>query len=120
MGNVSGTIQKLREAIRRECYEVFLISDHVHPYVLPGSNPDWEERARQFDGITSWLGGYSGEGIYLGGSYEAQLGILYSQWGDLWKPWLGFISAPIDAIMNVLMICEAGSFLSYVEFVESW
>ena len=81
MGNVSGTIQKLREAIRREGYEVFLISDHVHPYVLPGSNPDWEERARQFDGITSWLGGYSGEGIYLGGSYEAQLGILYSQWG---------------------------------------
>jgi hypothetical protein len=82
IGNVSGAIQKLREAVREKGYEVFLISDHVHPYVLPGSNPDWEERARQFDGITSWLGGYSGEGIYLGGSYETQLGILYSQWGE--------------------------------------
>jgi hypothetical protein len=38
-------------------------------------------RARSFDRVTSWLGGYSGEGKYLGGSYEAQIEILYSKWG---------------------------------------
>jgi len=81
IGDVAGAIEKLRNVVRKEGYDIFLISDHVHPYVLPGSNLIWEERAKQFDGITSWLGGYSGEGNYLGGSYETQLQILYSEWG---------------------------------------
>jgi hypothetical protein len=81
IGDVAGAIEKLRNVVKKEGYDIFLISDHVHPYVLPGSNLIWEERAKQFDGITSWLGGYSGEGNYLGGSYETQLQILYSEWG---------------------------------------
>jgi archaellum component FlaC len=81
IGDVAGAIEKLKNVVRKEGYDIFLISDHVHPYVLPGSNLIWEERAKQFDGITSWLGGYSGEGNYLGGSYETQLQILYSEWG---------------------------------------
>jgi archaellum component FlaC len=83
IGDVETAIDKLREHVKDSAgYELYLISDHAHPYVLPGDNKDWEERARSFDGITSWLGGYSGEGRYLGGSYEAQIEILYSKWGN--------------------------------------
>jgi archaellum component FlaC len=83
IGDMEAAINKLREHVKDSAgYELYLISDHAHPYVLPGDNKDWEERARSFDGITSWLGGYSGEGRYLGGSYEAQIEILYSKWGN--------------------------------------
>ena len=100
IGDVAGAIEKLRNSIRKEGCEVFLISDHVHPYVLPGSSLVWENRARQFNGITSWLGGYSGEGKYLGGSYEAQIEILYSKWG-MWakennKELIPFITPEFD------------------------
>jgi DNA-binding ferritin-like protein len=83
IGDMEAAINKLREHVKDSAgYELYLISDYAHPYVLPGDNKDWEERARSFDGITSWLGGYSGEGRYLGGSYEAQIEILYSKWGN--------------------------------------
>jgi len=81
IGDVKTAIEKLRENIKVSGYDVYLVSDHIHPYVMPGDNKEWEARAESFDGITSWLGGYSVEGKYLGGSYEAQLEILYSKWG---------------------------------------
>jgi hypothetical protein len=83
IGDVETAINKLRDHVKNVAgYELYLISDHVHPYVLPGDNKEWEMRASSFDGVTSWLGGYSGEGRYLGGSYETQLEILYSKWGE--------------------------------------
>ena len=82
VGDVKTAIKELRETVEKTGYDVYLVSDHVHPCVLPGTNEVWEERARQFDGITCWLGGYSGKGEYLGGSYEKQLKILYSAWGE--------------------------------------
>ena len=81
IGDVKTAIEKLRESIEVDGYDVFLVSDHIHPYVMPGDNKEWEARAKSFDGVTSWLGGYSGVGKYLGGSYEAQLEILYFRWG---------------------------------------
>ncbi|MCL7390081.1 MAG: glycoside hydrolase family 99-like domain-containing protein [Thaumarchaeota archaeon] len=82
IGDVEAAINKLREHVKDSAgYELYLVSDHAHPSVLPGDNKEWEARARSFDGVTSWLGGYSGEGRYLGGSYEAQIEILYSKWG---------------------------------------
>lgn len=81
IGDVATAIGRLREKMKVMGYDVYLVSDHVHPYVLPGANAGWEERARQFDGITSWLGGYSGKGEYLNGSYEEQIKVLYSEWG---------------------------------------
>jgi hypothetical protein len=82
IGDVVAAINKLREHVRGSAgFELYLISDHAHPSVLPGDNKEWEERARSFDGITSWLGGYSGEGRYLGGTYENQIRIVYSRWG---------------------------------------
>jgi prefoldin subunit 5 len=82
IGDVRVAINKLREHVRGSAgFELYLISDHAHPSVLPGDNKEWEERARSFDGITSWLGGYSGEGRYLGGTYENQIRIVFSRWG---------------------------------------
>jgi len=81
IGDVKMAIEKLRKDMKANGYEIYLVSDHVHPYVLPGSDMSWEERAKQFDGITSWLGGYSDKGEYLQGSYEEQIKILYSEWG---------------------------------------
>ena len=82
IGDVNSTIKELRDYMRLLGYDIFLLSDHIHPHVLPTSNKEWEERARQFDGITSWLGGYSENGDYIGGSYQEQIKILYNLWEE--------------------------------------
>jgi hypothetical protein len=79
--NTKDALEKLQEIMREKIgKEVFLISDHVTPHFFPGQKPEWEREARSFEGITSWLGGYSPSGEYLGGSYEVQIDKMYSEW----------------------------------------
>jgi hypothetical protein len=83
---VFGDISQIKNL--EEKYNIFLISDHGHPLanpqdVFPAGNPlaiVWEDAAKMFSGITSWLGGYSPNGNYLGGSYETQISIGFSKW----------------------------------------
>jgi hypothetical protein len=102
-GDVS-QIKKLREK-----YSIFLISDHGHPLanpwdIFPAGHPQaivWEEAAKMFNGITSWLGGYSPDGNYLGGSYENQIKIGFSKWEswaiDNGKKFIPFITLEFDS-----------------------
>jgi plasmid maintenance system antidote protein VapI len=79
--NTKDALEKLQEIMREKIgKEVFLISDHVTPHFFPGQKPEWEREARSFEGTTSWLGGYSPSGEYLGGSYEVQIDKMYSEW----------------------------------------
>jgi hypothetical protein len=83
--NTKDALEKLQEVMKEKIgKEVFLISDHVTPHFFPGQEhpllPEWEREAKSFEGITSWLGGYSPSGEYLGGSYEAQVDKMYSEW----------------------------------------
>lgn len=81
-GDVEGVIRELRDTIKKQHnLKLFLISDHAHP-LADINNQEWIERALQFDGLTSWLGGYSPSGEYVGGSYENQLNINYKKWGS--------------------------------------
>jgi hypothetical protein len=83
---VFGDISRIENL--REKYKIFFVSDHAHPLadpenVFPAGNPlavVWGKAAKKFDGITSWLGGYSPKGEYLGGSYENQIEIAFSKW----------------------------------------
>jgi hypothetical protein len=102
-GDVS-QIKKLREK-----YSIFLISDHGHPLanpwdIFPSGHPQaivWKEAAKMFNEITSWLGGYSPDGNYLGGSYENQIKIGFSKWEswaiDNGKKFIPFITPEFDS-----------------------
>jgi hypothetical protein len=86
---IFGDVSQIKKI--REKYSIFLVSDHGHPLanptdVFPTGHPQaviWGEAAKMFNGITSWLGGYSPDGNYLDGSYENQLKIGFSKW-ELW------------------------------------
>jgi len=84
IGNVKDTITHIREQVKSIIKEdIFLVSDHAQIIPITSNDPYWNywfENAKQFDGITSWLGEYSGNGEYLGGSYEKQAELLYSKW----------------------------------------
>jgi hypothetical protein len=83
---IFGDISKIKDL--KEKYGIFLVSDHGHPWanpedIFPAGNPlaiVWGDAAKMFDGITSWLGGYSPDGNYLGGDYETQIDIGFSKW----------------------------------------